>query len=172
MPKTMILYFSRAGENYVRGSIVNLAEGNTAVAARFAAEASGADLFRIEPERAYPARYRECTELAQGELSAGARPALRNPVPDLSAYSRVVVAGPVWWGTYPMAVLTALEGQDWSGKTVHALVTHEGSGFGNTERALREHCKGAAVGEGLAVQGADCASSRERIAAWARRAGL
>ena len=45
MPE-LIAYFSRAGENYVNGNILNLSVGNTELAAKIIQEVTGADLFQ------------------------------------------------------------------------------------------------------------------------------
>ncbi|MBQ7682487.1 MAG: flavodoxin, partial [Oscillibacter sp.] len=81
----------------------------------------------------------------------------------------VFVCGPCWWGTYPCAVFSQLERLDWAGKNVFALMTHEGSGLGHCERDLQKTCKGARVGRGLAVHGADAARSESAVASWARQ---
>ncbi|MFZ2073297.1 MAG: flavodoxin, partial [Methanoregula sp.] len=75
-PKYLIAYFSRPGNNYVNGQIVNLPVGNTEVAAKMIREMTGGDLFRIEAVDAYPADYTETTEVARQELRANARPKL------------------------------------------------------------------------------------------------
>ena len=46
---------------------------------------------------------------------------------------------------------------------------HEGSGQGSSERTLRDVCKGATVGKGIAIHGADAAKSEAMVAAWARK---
>ena len=46
MPK-IIVYFSRAGENYVSGALKKLAVGNTQKAAEILREITGADIFKI-----------------------------------------------------------------------------------------------------------------------------
>ena len=46
--KTLIAYYSRAGENYVSGQLKMLAVGNTALAAEKLQALTGGDLFRIE----------------------------------------------------------------------------------------------------------------------------
>jgi putative transposase len=56
--KTLIAYYSRKGQNYVDGKIVNLAEGNTEVAAGMIERLTGGDVFRIETKNAYPAMSR------------------------------------------------------------------------------------------------------------------
>lgn len=169
MAKTLVIYYSRDGQNYVNGSISSLSEGNTAVAARFIQETTGADLFRVETVKAYPEDYTACTEEAQRELRAQARPELKHYLHDVSAYDRIVVAGPCWWGTYPMPVVSQLEKLDFTGKQVFPLMTHEGSGLAGSAAALRKYCKGATVGEGLAIHGADVKASLPTITAWAKR---
>ncbi|MDL2059970.1 flavodoxin [Mesosutterella sp. AGMB02718] len=169
MSKTLVIYYSRSGENYSRGRIVRLARGNTERAADMIREAAGADLFRVEAVEDYPEDYRACTEQAKDELERGARPALKRSLSDLSGWDRIVVAGPCWWGTFPMALFTQLEALDFTGKKVFVLVTHEGSGFGRAERDAKRACRGAAFGEGLAVCGPDVDQSRALIEAWARR---
>ena len=71
-----------------------------------------------------------------------------------------------------MAMLSAVEGFDFTGKTVYPLATHEGSGLGGTRDFVRRHCKGCSVGEGLAIQGASVQASEARIADWVKRNGL
>ena len=58
--------------------------------------------------------------------------------------------------------------KDYNGKKVFAVMTHEGSGLGGSERTLKQSCKGATVGRGLAVHGADAARSEATVAAWAK----
>ena len=88
---------------------------------------------------------------------------------DISKYDNIFVCGPCWWGTFPCAIFTQLEALDFSGKRVFAVMTHEGSGLGGSEHALKSICKGATVGKGLAVHGADAADSEKTVAAWAKK---
>lgn len=46
---SIVIYFSRAGENYVNGEIKKLKTGNTQLAAEILSKATGSDLFRVEP---------------------------------------------------------------------------------------------------------------------------
>ena len=66
MPE-LIAYFSRAGENYVNGNILNLSVGNTELAAKIIQEVTGADLYKIEPILEYSRDYSECLEKAKEE---------------------------------------------------------------------------------------------------------
>ena len=47
MGKTLVIYYSRKGQNYVNGSIEDLPKGNTEIVAEFIQKAVGADLFEV-----------------------------------------------------------------------------------------------------------------------------
>ena len=169
MSRNLIMYYSRKGQNYFSGSIRSIQKGNTEYVAEFIRDSIGGDLFEIETVDAYPEDYMECTEVAKAELNARKRPALRRMLDDISGYDSIYVCGPCWWGTFPMAVFTQLEALDWTGKSVFAVMTHEGSGLGSSERDLKAVCKGARIGEGLAVAGGQASSSQRKVADWARK---
>ena len=168
MAKNLILYYSRKGENYWNGSVRNIAKGNTEIVAEFIKKAVGGDLFEVETVKPYAADYYACTDEAQRELRAGARPELKKALDSIDEYDNVFVCGPCWWGTFPMAMFTQLEKLDWHGKKVMAVMTHEGSGLASSERDLKKTCVGATFGKGLAVHGADAARSESTVAAWAK----
>ena len=165
----LIIYYSRKGQNYWNGSIVDLAKGNTERVAEFIQKAVDSDLFEIETVDEYSKDYMTCTQEAQTELRQNARPELRRELTDISRYDNIVVAGPCWWGTYPCAVFTQLEKLDFTGKRVFPVMTHEGSGLSGAPAALKKYCKGATVGAGLAIHGTDAAKSESTVAAWAKK---
>lgn len=167
MKKTLVIYYSRKGENYVNGSIRNLSKGNTEMIADYIKEAVGAELFEVVTEHDYAADYNTCIEEAKDELRRQARPALRKMLKTIASYDNIVVAGPCWWGTYPMAIFTQLEALDFTGKNVFPIMTHEGSGLARAPQALKKACKGAKVGSGLAIHGAKAADSRDEVTNWA-----
>jgi flavodoxin len=70
--KCLIAYYSRKGNNYVSGRIVDLPIGNTEVVANMIQEINGGDMFHIEAVKPYPKDYTETTEVAQDELRANA----------------------------------------------------------------------------------------------------
>ena len=170
MAKVLIIYYSRKGQNYVNGSIIDLPKGNTEIVAEFIQKAVGADLFEVRTVKEYAADYTQCTMEAKNELRTNARPELREFLTDISAYDNIVVAGPCWWGTYPCAVFSLLERLDFTGKKVFPVMTHEGSGMGGAAQSLKKYCRGAsAIGQGLAIHGADAANSEKAVADWARK---
>ena len=168
MSKTLVIYYSRKGENYVNGAIKSIAKGNTEIVAEFIRNAVGADLFEVDTIKEYDASYMTCIDEAKAELNQNARPELKEYLDIISEYDNIVVAGPCWWGTYPMAIFTQLEKLDFTGKKVFPIMTHEGSGLAGAPAALRKYCKGATVGTGLAVHGADAGKSEKTVAKWAK----
>lgn len=167
--KNLVIYYSRKGENYVNGKIKNIDKGNTEYIAEFLKEDLGADLFKTETIKEYSKSYMDCIREAQKELDNDERPALKDYLKDISAYDNIFIAGPCWWGTYPMAIFSAIEGLDFNGKKVLPIMTHEGSGMGHCEADLKAQIKGASFVKGLAIHGADAAGSREKVLDWARK---
>ena len=51
MSDKIIVYYSRADENYMNGQLKMLDKGNTEVAAEIIRQLTGADIFRIEQAR-------------------------------------------------------------------------------------------------------------------------
>ena len=74
MSKNLIIYYSRKGENYVNGKILNLEKGNTEICAEFIKNAVSGDLFEVETIIDYSKKYHECTREAQEEINHNARP--------------------------------------------------------------------------------------------------
>ncbi|MDE7418977.1 MAG: flavodoxin [Muribaculaceae bacterium] len=150
--KKLIVFFSHTGENYNVGYIE---KGNTHIIADMINQATGADIFEIVPEKAYPAdSYNECIAIAKKELESDARPAIKGDV-NVEDYDLIFIGYPNWWGNPPMCVYTFIEKHHWDGKTVIPFITHEGSGMGGTDRKIAASCKGAntLTGQGLAIQG-------------------
>ncbi len=168
MSGTLVVYYSRKGENYMPGGIQTLEKGHTAYAAEYIAGALGADLFEIDTVKPYAENYKACCGEAVAEIKANARPEIRGFVEDISAYDTVFVCFPCWCGTAPMCVFTFLEHYDLTGKKIAPLCTNEGSGMGHSEADLAKSCPGAAVLPGLSVRGHQVRDSEAEIAAWAK----
>ncbi len=164
--KTLIAYYSRAGQNHVSGAIVDLPQGNGSILAGFAADITGGDLFEIETVKKYSADYAACVKEAVADMRSNARPQLATQVENMDAYNTVVLVYPNWCGTMPMPVYTFLESYDFSGKTILPLCTHEGSGLGTTESDIARECPQAKVGQGLAVKGSVAAVSEPDVRTW------
>ena len=166
----LIIFYSRRGQNYVGGSIKSLSKGNAELIAEYIKDAVGADVFEVDTVKPYDTDYTACTEEAKAELRAKARPELKEYLDSVDGYDNIFVVGPNWWGIYPMAMYSQLERLDFSGKTVHYVVTHEGSGLGGVPKTVKASCRGARIGESLAVRGGSAPSSRAQAADWAKNA--
>lgn len=167
---TLVAYFSRAGQNYGNGGVINLPKGNTEILAEAIAADLGADLFKIETVEPYPEDYFATTDVAKRELRDKARPAIHGPLPSMEGVDAIVLGYPNWWGTVPMAVKTFLDALDLSGVTIAPLCTNEGSGLGGSVGDLRRSYPAANVVEGLSIRGTDSARSSGKAVAWAKRA--
>jgi len=164
--KSLIAFFSRAGNNYVSGKIVNLPVGNTEAAANMIQEITKGDLFHINAVNEYPEDYTETTEVAQKELRANARPELTDHLASMASYDMIFLGYPNWWGTMPMPVFTFLEEYDFSGKIIALFCTHEGSGLGRSEGDIRKLCPKATLLKGLAIHGTHVKDVKKDITAW------
>ena len=165
----LIVYYSRKGQNYWNGSIVDLAKGNTERVAEFVQKAVGGDLFELTTVREYSRDYMVCIDEAKEELRAHARPELAACPESLDGYDTVFLGYPNWWGTMPMCVYTFLERFDFTGKRIVPFCTNEGSGLGGSEREIKKLCPGAQVAPGLSIHGAEAAASEAKVTAWARK---
>ncbi|WP_094550098.1 flavodoxin [Petroclostridium xylanilyticum] len=170
--KSLIAYFSRKGNSYVAGSIVNLPIGNTEVIAKKIQELTGSDMFQIKTVKSYPEDYTETTNVAQEEKRKNARPKLTEIVEEMNSYDVIYIGYPNWWGTMPMAVFTFLESYDFSGKTIIPFCTHEGSGMGSSERDIKKLCPNAKVLSGLAIRGGSVDRADKDVANWLKKLNL
>ena len=121
--KAIVVYFSKTG--------------NTQSVAETVARLAGAELFRIETAEPYPDDYHTTTEVAKKQLEDGARPALKAMPENLAGYDVIYLGHPVWWHTIPAPVMTFLDGNDLSGKTIVPFATSGGSGFGRAAAGLK-----------------------------------
>ena len=140
-------------------------KGNTSIVADMIAEATGADLFEILPEKDYyPYTYDALTDIAMQELRANARPAYqKEELPNLSQYSTIFIGAPVWWGDWPMIMYTFFENEDLSGKALIPFSTHEGSGLSGFDKKLSAAVLGAEVLTGLAIRGNDTQNHQDAV---------
>lgn len=166
MSKTLIAYFSRAGNNYVSGAIKNLKIGNTEKVARMINDIVESDMFHIETEQEYPSDYSETTDVAKKEQKENARPRIKGHIDNMDEYDTVFIGYPNWWGTCPMAVFSFLDSYELSGKKIVPFCTHEGSGMGRSESDIKKECPESVMKKGLAIHGSTVDSSRRLIESW------
>ena len=159
--KSIVVYFSRTGEQYGVGVIE---KGNTAIVADMIAEQTGADSFEILPKTDnYPMTYNELTDVAKEEQNQNARPEIKDTVQDFDKYDTIYLGYPIWWGDLPMICYTFLESYDFSGKTIIPFCTHAGSGNAGTQSKIQAAVPNATVKEVLAISGADTQNNQESV---------
>lgn len=160
-----IVFYSRADENYFGGAYRYIEVGNTEKVASMIAEATGADMFKLEQKVPYAKDYNTCIEQAKKDKLCNARPELVS-IPDISGYDEIYLGYPNYWGTMPMAVYTLLESEDFTGKIIHPFCTHEGSGLCGTEKDIVNAAKGATVTKGLSVVGSNVDKAEDVVKGW------
>ena len=168
MARSLVVFYSRKGENYAPGGITVLDKGNTAWAAEYIRDAVGADLFEVDTVKPYDADYRACCKEAAQEAASNARPEITGFVENMADYDTLFVCYPNWCGTAPMCIFTFLEHYDLTGKKIVPLCTNEGSGLAHSVADIQRSCPGAAVAPGLSVKGHQVTSSQDLITAWAK----
>ncbi len=160
--KSIIIYFSRADENYIVGYIE---KGNTEVIAEYIKEITNADIFKVEPLISYSKEYNICIEEAKIRTKTHNAP-IKEKVPDISDYEIIYIGVPVYWGGMPEEMFTALKEKDFNGKIIKPFVTHEGSGLSTIPSQLKNICKGAKIENGLAIQGSKVSNSKSIVEKW------
>lgn len=163
--KSLVIYFSHTGENYMRNGIENIDKGNTEIVAEYIKDIVNADLFKVEPMSEYPYSYKECCDVAKKEMENNILPDIKSSV-DISDYDVIYIGGPVWWGHYPCPMHTLLSKLDFSNKIVKPFTTHEGSGLGSVLEDINKYCSGATIKNGLAIRGCDAENSKNMIESW------
>ena len=163
--KSIIIYFSRADENYFGGSMKYIEKGNTEIIAEYIKDITNADIFKVEPANPYPKNYMDAIEEAKVRTREHNAP-IKERVPDISSYEVIYVGSPIYWGGMPEELFTALKKLDFSGKIVRPFITHEGSGLSGVPRQLKEICVGAQVLDGLAIVGSEVNNAKPDVENW------
>lgn len=168
--KSLVVYFSRTGENYGVGEI---SVGNTAMMADYIAEYTSADKFEIVPVKPYPNNYQETVDIATEERNSNARPEYVGDI-DIAYYDIIFLGYPIWWSDMPMIVYSFLDNHDFSGKMVIPFNTHEGSGSSGTYQKLQSELSGATVRDGLALSGSTARtdSGKQQTLNWLKDLGF
>lgn len=160
--KSIVIYFSRADENYAVGYIE---KGNTEVIAEYIGDIVNCDIFKVEPSIPYSKDYNTCIREAEERQISHNAP-ITMSVPDLSSYEVIYIGSPVYWNVMPEELVTALSGLDFYGKVVRTFVTHEGSGLGGIPSQIKEICVGAELLNAIAIKGSDVNNAKSKIEEW------
>lgn len=120
------------------------ATGNTEEVANAIAEATGGDIFELEPVEQYSSedldwtdsesrvsREYENEDLRDVELEA-------STVENWGSYDTVFIGYPIWWGIAAWPVDSFVEANDFTGKKVIPFATSSSSGIGDSGSLLEE----------------------------------
>ena len=163
MSKSIVIFFSHAGDNY---SVGNIEVGNTKIVADYISEIKGADQFEIVTHKYDGMAYMPLIELAKAEANRGELPPYEGTAPDLSQYDTVFIGGPVWWGTYPQVMFTLFKDIDLDGKTVIPFTTHEGSGLASCVSDVKKAFPKANVTKGFSIYGHEVRTGKDKVEKW------
>ena len=159
--KSLIIYFSRADENY---SVGYIDKGNTEYVADYVKEFTNADIFKVEPLVPYAKDYQTCIKEAKERI--GNAP-IKKSINDISEYDIIYIMTPIYWGTYAPEIETAIKDLDFTGKKIRIVTTHEGSGLANVVNDIKKICKGAIVlDDAIAIVGSQAKDSKSKIESW------
>ena len=140
--------------------------GNTQYMAYVIQEATGADIFRIEPRTPYPTNHSTLVDLAAEEQEQNARPAIKERVTNMDDYDVVFIGYPIWWSDMPQILYTFFDTYDFSGKTIIPFSTHGGSGFAGTPRTIQGLEPNATMLDGLTISRNNIQNARQEIIDW------
>ena len=159
--KSLIIYYSRADENY---SVGYVEKGNTEYVAEYVKEFTNADMFKVEPLVPYAKDYQTCIKEAKERI--GNAP-IKEKINDISKYEVIYIMTPIYWGTYAPEIETAIKDLDFSNKIIRVITTHEGSGLANVVSDVKRISKGANVlDDALAIVGSQAKDSKDIVERW------
>src|SRR5574344_482083 len=167
--KPIIVYYSRSGENYVNGQIINIKEGNAKVIATNIHRVVGGTLYDVPGDRKYSINYQTCTEEASDDLRTSRRPKITSPDVDFSLFDTVFLVYPNWWGDMPVTLMSFLEHYDLKDKIIIPLCTHEGSALGHSVLTIKKLQPNATILHEFSIKGSKAANSLGDIQNWISR---
>lgn len=175
--KVLTVYFTRVGNSDFEEDVDAVSSaslmkddgtlvGNSQLLATMVYNAVGGGLYGIQTEKKYPSAYSDTVSVARDEMDSDEVVALSGSLPDMAEYDTVVLVFPVWWGTIPGAVKSFLQSVDLAGKTIYPLVTHGGSGAGNSVEDMRKLCGADVSGKVLEVFDDDVTDAAGTVLEW------
>ncbi len=175
----LVAYFSWA-DNAILADDVDavaspsvIAPGNVQHLAVWVQEETGGYLFSIRVTDPYPSDWDACLSRANEERGDDARPELEENVTNLEQYDTVFLGYPNWWYGVPMALLTFLESNDFSGKQVYLFCSHGTGGLANSVEIITEAIPDAVISDDIFdCYEEDAPSSQEGIQSWIEGLGF
>ena len=159
--KTLVVYYS--------------ATGYTESVATYIADATGGELFRLEPVEEYSSADLDWTDRNSRVSREHDNPDERmmdlvaSTVPDWESYETIFIGYPIWWGIAAWPVDRFIADNDFTGKTVIPFCTSSSSGLGESGELLKE---AAGTGEWLTGERFRSGASEETVKEWVESLSL
>ena len=166
---------SQSGESGGVLVVYYSATGNTENVAGYIAEATGGDLFELEPAEPYTDADLNWTDensrvtLEHEDESLRDIELVADTVDNWDSYDTVFIGYPIWWGIAAWPVDGFVEANDFTGKTVIPFCTSSSSGLGQSGELLSEM---AGTGDWLEGQRFRSSASQEDVTEWVDSLGL
>ena len=151
------------------------ATGSTKAVANYIADATGGDLFELEPVEPYTdedlnwsnsdsrvSREHDDESLRDVDL-------VSTTVDNFDEYDKVLVGYPVWWGIAAWPVNQFIKNNDFTGKTVIPFCTSASSGLGDSGKLLEEMAGTGDWQEGMRFSST---ASEEEVQDWVKSLNL
>ena len=151
------------------------ATGNTAQVAQYIADATGGDLFEIQPVEPYTDDDLNWTDDNSRVSQEHADESLRDvelvadTLENWEQYDTVFIGYPIWWGIAAWPVNGFVQANDFSGKTVIPFCTSTSSGLGQSGQLLADM---AGTGDWQEGQRFRSGVSQEDVQSWVEELGL
>lgn len=159
--KTLVVYYS--------------ATGNTEEVANYIANATGGELFELEPVEPYTSEDLNWTDENSRVSVEHENPDQRDvelvstSVDDWDSVSTIYIGYPIWWGIAAWPVDTFVEANDFTGKTVIPFCTSSSSELGESGQLLANL---AGTGEWLEGMRFRSGVDEEDVTSWVESLGL
>ena len=143
--------------------------------AGYIAEATGGDLFELEPAEPYTDADLNWTDensrvtLEHEDESLRDIELVADTVDNWDSYDTVFIGYPIWWGIAAWPVDGFVEANDFTGKTVIPFCTSSSSGLGQSGELLAEM---AGTGDWQEGQRFRSSASQEDVTEWVDSLGL
>ena len=174
-PDTSAPEDSQSGESGGALVVYYSATGNTEAVAGYIAEATGGDLFELEPAEPYTDADLNWTDENSRVTQEDEDESLRDvelvadTVDNWDSYDTVFIGYPIWWGIAAWPVDGFVEANDFTGKTVIPFCTSSSSGIGESGELLAEL---AGTGDWQEGQRFRSSASQEDVTEWVDSLGL
>ncbi|QCT07687.1 flavodoxin [Ruminococcus bovis] len=151
------------------------ATGSTKAVAETIANATGGDLFEIEPKEPYSEGDLDWTN-SRSRVSVEHDDESKRDVPlktvtpeNFDNYDTVFIGYPIWWGIAAWPVDNFVKGNDFTNKTVIPFCTSSSSGLGDSGELLKEQ---AGTGNWQDGERFSSGASQDEVESWVKDLGI